>query len=58
MDNPRVSQYRLTAHLGPAVAIHAHMLWLAFELLTVPANTRTGYLRWGAARLCWWRCCT
>ena len=33
VDNPRVSQYRLTAHLGLAVAIYAYMLWLAFELL-------------------------
>jgi cytochrome c oxidase assembly protein subunit 15 len=33
VDNPRVSQYRLTAHLGVAVAIYAYMLWLAFELL-------------------------
>ena len=33
VDNPRVSQYRLTAHLGLAVLIYACMLWLAFELL-------------------------
>ena len=33
VDNPRVSQYRLTAHLGLAVAIYAYMLWLAFDLL-------------------------
>jgi len=33
VDNPRVSQYRLTAHLGLAVIIYAYMLWLAFELL-------------------------
>lgn len=33
VDNPRVSQYRLTAHLGLAVAIYAYLLWLAFELL-------------------------
>ena len=33
VDNPRVSQYRLTAHLGVAVAIYAYMLWLAFDLL-------------------------
>ena len=36
VDNPRVSQYRLTAHLGLAVAIYAYMLWLAFELLDRP----------------------
>ena len=33
VDNPRVSQYRLTAHLGLAFAIYAYMLWLAFDLL-------------------------
>ncbi|MEM1152735.1 MAG: COX15/CtaA family protein [Pseudomonadota bacterium] len=33
VDNPRVSQYRLTAHLGLAVLIYAYMLWLAFDLL-------------------------
>lgn len=33
VDNPRVSQYRLTAHLGLAVAIYAYMLWLVFDLL-------------------------
>ena len=33
VDNPRVSQYRLTSHLGLAVIIYAYMLWLAFDLL-------------------------
>ena len=33
VDNPRVSQYRLTAHLGLAVIIYAYMLWVAFDLL-------------------------
>lgn len=33
VDDPRVSQYRLTAHLGVAVAIYGYMLWLAFGLL-------------------------
>ena len=32
VNDPRVSQYRLTAHLGVAVAIYAYMLWLVFEL--------------------------
>lgn len=35
VNNPRVSQYRLTAHLGVAVLIYAYMLWLSFELLLV-----------------------
>ena len=33
VDNPRVSQYRLTAHLGLAFAIYAAMLWVALGLL-------------------------
>lgn len=32
VNDPRVSQYRLTAHLGVAVLIYSYMLWLAFEL--------------------------
>lgn len=33
VDIPRVSQYRLVAHLGLAVIIYAYMLWVAFDLL-------------------------
>ncbi len=33
VNEPRVSQYRLTAHLGVAVAIYGYMLWLAFDLI-------------------------
>ena len=33
VDNPRVSQFRLTAHLGIAFLIYAAMLWIAFDLL-------------------------
>jgi len=33
VDNPHVSQYRLTAHLGVAVVIYAYMLWVALDLL-------------------------
>ncbi len=40
VDNPRVSQYRLTAHLGVAVAIYAYMLWVAFGLLFTDRATR------------------
>jgi cytochrome c oxidase assembly protein subunit 15 len=42
VDNPRVSQYRLTAHLGLAVAIYAYMLWLAFDLLFRGRAATTG----------------
>lgn len=33
VDDPRVSQYRLAAHLGVALLIYAAMLWLALDLL-------------------------
>lgn len=45
VDVPRVSPYRLTAHLGLAVLIYAATLWVALGLLrpqppaTVPATT-------------------
>jgi len=34
VDNPRVSHFRLTAHLGVALAIFAAELWLALGLLS------------------------
>jgi heme a synthase len=34
VDDPRVSQYRLAAHLGMAFLIYAAMLWTALGLLT------------------------
>ncbi len=33
VDDPHVSQYRLTAHLVAAFAIYAYMLWVALSLL-------------------------
>lgn len=33
VNEPRVSQYRLTAHLGAAVLIYGYILWVAFDLL-------------------------
>ncbi|MEX2494434.1 MAG: COX15/CtaA family protein [Woeseia sp.] len=33
VDNPRVSQYRLAAHLVAAIAIYAYMFWIALSLL-------------------------
>ena len=33
VDDPRVSQYRLAAHLGMALLIYAAMLWIALDLL-------------------------
>lgn len=40
VDNPRVSQYRLTAHLGLAVFIYAYMFWVALDLLLEPVKGR------------------
>ncbi|MGB0449160.1 MAG: COX15/CtaA family protein [Porticoccaceae bacterium] len=34
VDNPHVSQYRLTAHLGAAVLIYSFILWTAFSLIS------------------------
>lgn len=33
VDNPHVSQYRLTAHLGLAIIIYGYMFWVALGLL-------------------------
>src|SRR5712691_28559 len=40
VDDPRVSQYRLTAHLGIAFLIYAAMLWIALDLL-FPRESQT-----------------
>ncbi len=50
VDDPRVSQFRLTAHLGLALAIHAAMLWVAVGLLGGGSRAvGTGLRRAGAA---------
>jgi cytochrome c oxidase assembly protein subunit 15 len=38
VDNPHVSQYRLTAHLGLALLIYAYLLWLLYDLLFKPVD--------------------
>ena len=38
VDNPHVSQYRLTAHLLAAFLIYAYMFWVAMSLLFPPGN--------------------
>src|SRR6266487_1902536 len=45
VDNPRVSQFRLAAHLGIAFLIYAAMLWIAFDLLFPRARPVSGRLR-------------
>ncbi|MEO5350092.1 MAG: COX15/CtaA family protein [Magnetococcus sp. YQC-3] len=55
VDNPHVSPYRLTAHLGFAVLIHAYMLWVALGLFFGRHEVRPAAwalsLRRGAATL-------
>jgi heme a synthase len=42
VDDPRVSQFRLTAHLGLAFAIFAAMFWTALSLALPAAPSRAG----------------
>ena len=51
VDNPRVSQFRLTAHLGIAFLIYAAMLWIAFDLLFARAGEVSRRLRRFASAL-------
>ena len=47
VDRPDVSHYRLTAHLGLAVAIFGLLLWTAFQLLIKPQPAAApGLRRW------------
>ena len=39
VDNPRVSQYRLAAHLTAAIAIYTYMFWVALSLLQRERDT-------------------
>ena len=47
VDLPRVSPYRLTAHLGLAVAIYAYILWMTLNLVMerTPAGATPGLRR-------------
>jgi cytochrome c oxidase assembly protein subunit 15 len=53
VNDPHVSQYRLTAHLGLAVIIYAYMFWVALGLLYPKINdvTRNTNYRLGALSL-------
>ncbi|MCW9034842.1 MAG: COX15/CtaA family protein [Rhodospirillales bacterium] len=42
VDNPDVSQYRLTAHLGAALVIIGYLIWLALDLLHRPSEQAKG----------------
>jgi len=48
VDDPRVSQYRLTAHLGLALLIYAAMLWIALDLLFRRMVSSPGLRRFSA----------
>ncbi len=39
VDNPHVSQYRLTAHMSLAIIIYAYMFWVAMGLLSPKSAT-------------------
>lgn len=49
VDDPRVSQFRLTAHLALAFLIFAAMLWTAMSLLDARRNRAAPWLRAPAA---------
>lgn len=40
INEPHVSQYRLTAHLGLAIVIYGYMLWVALDLLYPKINSQ------------------
>ncbi len=46
VDNPNVSQYRLTAHLLLAIFIYAYMLWLALDLLRGRSRVKISSSGW------------
>jgi cytochrome c oxidase assembly protein subunit 15 len=50
VDDPRVSQFRLTAHLGLALLIFAAMFWVAHGVLRpAPSGAPAGHRRAGLA---------
>ena len=54
IDEPRVSHYRLTAHLALAFAIYGAMLWLALDLLWPRASAATDESARRLRRMAWW----
>lgn len=51
VDDPRVSQFRLTAHLSLAFAIFGAMLWTALSLAFAPSAAARSLARRGPLRL-------
>ena len=54
VDDPRVSQYRLTAHLSLAFLIYAAMFWLAMDFLYPPPMDKIGHRKLRHARCHAW----
>jgi cytochrome c oxidase assembly protein subunit 15 len=54
VDDPRVSHYRLTAHLGLAFIIFAAMFWVALDLLFPRTVAATDPVARGPARFAAW----
>jgi len=54
VDNPRVSQFRLTAHLSLAFVIFAAMFWTALGLLHAPRRLPDTLPDRPLARMGWW----
>jgi cytochrome c oxidase assembly protein subunit 15 len=54
IDEPRVSQYRLTAHLSLAFLIYAATLWVALDLLWPGAIEPAGGSPRPLRRMGWW----
>jgi cytochrome c oxidase assembly protein subunit 15 len=53
VDNPHVSQYRLTAHLGLAFIIYAYIFWVAVSLLFPRKDTLDLTVSPGIKRFAW-----
>ena len=50
VDDPHVSQYRLTAHLALAVIIFSYMFWVALDLLYPAGDEKMRYVQPGLGR--------
>ncbi len=53
VQDPHVSQYRLTAHLGLAFVIYAYLFWVALDLLSPVTRSSPGDAARGFRRLAW-----
>ncbi len=53
VNDPHVSQYRLTAHLALAVLIYGYMLWVALDLIYPGVDTATKTGNHQLTRLSW-----